>query len=87
MSTDNPNDKLESVGTFEKFRLLMWKNILIQRRHKVQTFIQILMPILFISILILIRSLVEPEVVSKNSFYSPFDINNITLRYIIQMII
>lgn len=86
MSSDNPNDRIESVNHFEKFRLLMWKNFLLQSRHKVQTFIQILIPILFTSLLILIRSLVEPEVVSQNTFYSPFAINNIALRYNIELL-
>ncbi|XP_069685343.1 phospholipid-transporting ATPase ABCA3-like isoform X4 [Periplaneta americana] len=44
-----------------KFRLLMWKNWTLQRRHPIQTAVEILAPVLLASLLVLIRSLVRPD--------------------------
>ncbi|KAF5273700.1 hypothetical protein FQA39_LY07390 [Lamprigera yunnana] len=44
---------------FDKFLLLMWKNFLIQWRHPLQTFVEIMAPVLFCTLLVIIRSLVE----------------------------
>nr|XP_022919055.1 ATP-binding cassette sub-family A member 3-like isoform X1 [Onthophagus taurus] len=46
---------------FHKFRLLFWKNYLLQRRHPIQTLIFILVPVLFVALLVFIRRLVNPE--------------------------
>lgn len=62
----------------------MWKNCLLQWRHKVQTFIQIIMPILFIANLILLRGLIKPEINYDNTNYKSLDINSIPLRLVIQ---
>ncbi|KAB0796416.1 hypothetical protein PPYR_10477 [Photinus pyralis] len=55
----------------EKFSLLMWKNVLLQWRHPVQTLVEIAAPVLFTLILVIARSLVSPEE-HPASFYSPF---------------
>ena len=44
---------------FEKFRLLTWKNWMIQYRHPIQTVVELAIPILCCSLLVLIRGLVE----------------------------
>lgn len=44
-----------------KFMLLMWKNWLLQWRHPIQTLVEILAPVLFATVLVIFRSLVEPE--------------------------
>lgn len=62
----------------------MWKNCLLQWRHKVQTFIQIIMPILFIANLILLRGLIKPEINYDNTNYKSLDINSIPQRLVIQ---
>lgn len=46
---------------WDKFRLLMWKNWTLQYRKPLQTVIEILAPVLFSILLVLIRSLVDPE--------------------------
>ncbi|KAK5642701.1 hypothetical protein RI129_008868 [Pyrocoelia pectoralis] len=45
----------------DKFFLLMWKNFLLQWRHPRQTAVEILAPVIFCSLLVIIRSLVSPE--------------------------
>lgn len=63
----------------------MWKNILLQRRHKMQTIIQILMPILFTANLLFMRSLVEPEIDRNNTFYNHFDVDVLYMRLVCEM--
>ncbi|XP_017768274.1 PREDICTED: ATP-binding cassette sub-family A member 3 [Nicrophorus vespilloides] len=44
---------------WDKFVLLMWKNWILQLRHPVQTLFEILVPVFFCSVLVLVRSLVD----------------------------
>lgn len=70
---------------FDKFRLLMWKNFLLQYRHKIQTVVEIMVPVLFSVILILIRSIVDPDLYPKTTNYSSFDISTLRpLRLVFQ---
>ncbi|KAH1004271.1 hypothetical protein HUJ04_004050 [Dendroctonus ponderosae] len=46
---------------WNKFALLMWKNWMLQYRKPLQTVIEILAPVLFSILLVVIRSLVDPE--------------------------
>ncbi|XP_072932013.1 phospholipid-transporting ATPase ABCA3-like [Epargyreus clarus] len=59
------------MSSFEKLKLLIWKNFLLQRRHKWQTIFEIASPVIFSLFLILIRCLVDPK--SKPDLsYPPF---------------
>lgn len=78
IDAESIDDDRRMTTNFAKFRLLMWKNYLIQYRHPIQTVLEIIIPILFSIFLIGIRSIVLPEVVSNNTFYQLFAIN--TLR-------
>lgn len=49
------------TSRWQKFRLLMWKNYLLQWRHPFQTILEIAIPVLFSALLVLIRSLVTPD--------------------------
>lgn len=61
----------------EKFFLLLWKNWVIQSRHWIQTIFEIILPVLFASLLILIRSVVNPEVYDSPTYYKPFALTSI----------
>ncbi|KAF5273687.1 hypothetical protein FQA39_LY07377 [Lamprigera yunnana] len=63
---------------FNKLLLLTWKNFLIQWRHPIQTLVQILTPVLFSCLLVVIRSLVVPEPHTETQ-YKPFE-NDIVLN-------
>lgn len=67
----------QHASNWEKFRLLTWKNFLLQWRRKLQTIIEILVPVLFSALLVFIRSLVVPEIYPNATVYHPFPINNL----------
>ncbi|XP_034830996.1 phospholipid-transporting ATPase ABCA3 isoform X1 [Maniola hyperantus] len=49
------------MSCYAKLKLLVWKNFLLQRRHKWQTIFEIASPVIFSLFLILIRCLVDPQ--------------------------
>ncbi|CAG9584632.1 unnamed protein product [Danaus chrysippus] len=59
------------MSAFEKLKLLIWKNFLLQKRHKYQTLFEIASPVIFSLFLILIRCLVDPQSKPDTS-YQPF---------------
>ncbi|KAJ0177199.1 hypothetical protein K1T71_007208 [Dendrolimus kikuchii] len=59
------------MSSYEKLKLLIWKNFLLQRRHKWQTVFEIASPVIFSLFLILTRCLVDPKAKPDTS-YSPF---------------
>lgn len=71
------DDDRKMASNWDKFRLLMWKNFLLQYRHKIQTIVEIMVPVLFSVILILIRSIVSPDVFPDSVHYKPFEINTL----------
>lgn len=71
-------ESVRMTTKWDKFRLLMWKNFMLQWRHKLQTVIEILIPVLFSALLVLIRSLVTPDVFPDDRTYPPLKINSLT---------
>ncbi|KAJ8728130.1 hypothetical protein PYW08_016515 [Mythimna loreyi] len=59
------------MSSFDKLKLLIWKNFLLQRRHKWQTIFEIASPVIFSLFLILTRCLVNPEE-KPAKHYPPF---------------
>jgi hypothetical protein len=59
-----------TTSAWNKFLLLSWKNWLIQLRHPIQTVVEILIPIFVCSFLLLIRALVEVQVVENEIRFS-----------------
>lgn len=49
------------AGAFTKFRLLMWKNFLQQWRHRKQTFVELLLPVLTMMLVLILRHQIEPN--------------------------
>ncbi|XP_077296644.1 phospholipid-transporting ATPase ABCA3-like [Arctopsyche grandis] len=56
------------ASPWDKFKLLIWKNFVLQKRHKLQTVIEILAPVIFVTLLVLVRSLVEPDTAKEVRF-------------------
>lgn len=65
------------TNAWDKFKLLMWKNWVLQKRHKLQTVIEILAPVVFATLMVLVRSLVEPDVMNE-VHYDSFKPSNVT---------
>jgi hypothetical protein len=61
---------------WKKFTLLMWKNWTLQRRHPIQTAVEILAPVVLASLLVLIRSLVAPDNFGTVTTYEPFSLED-----------
>lgn len=70
MSSDRRSRESEvySVGDWEKLKLLLWKNWILQRNQKMQVFVALAFPVLFILILVILRVLVLPEIKSEIHF-------------------
>ncbi|VVC45536.1 Hypothetical protein CINCED_3A002705 [Cinara cedri] len=60
---------------FKKLKLLLWKNLLIQRRHPIQSFIELLLPAIMACVMIMFRSWVQPVEFNTVTKYEPFDIS------------
>lgn len=63
------------ANSWNKFSLLLWKNWIIQKRHYIQTLFEILIPALCCSMLILVRGLVDPELVTEPTTFAPLPID------------
>ena len=50
------------MRTFSKFLVLLWKNLLLKRRHWFMTILEIAVPVLLFVILAVIRGEVDPPV-------------------------
>ncbi|XP_035906185.1 ATP-binding cassette sub-family A member 3-like [Anopheles stephensi] len=67
-----------ATSNWEKFVLLLWKNWILQKRHYIQTLFEILIPVLCCSILLLVRGLVDPEYIDRNSVFKPLETDRLT---------
>lgn len=80
-SAETPADPLpkrkQRTGNWHKFRLLMWKNWLLQWRHKLQMLVEILVPVVFSALLVLIRSMVDPEAIADVTRYEPLRVDSL----------
>ena len=63
---------MEETSGWSKFRLLLWKNWVVQRRHKVQTLVEIALPVFFASLLVLIRDLAPADVFNNATVYPAY---------------
>ena len=48
------------ASAWMKFRLLMWKNFLQQWRHRKQTLIELLLPVVTMTLVLILRQQIEP---------------------------
>lgn len=72
------------ANNWSKFRLLMWKNSMLQWRKPKQTFFVFAVPVFFTAILLLYSRTGESVVVDTATVYPPIPIGNLAaLRYCI----
>ncbi|XP_063703816.1 phospholipid-transporting ATPase ABCA3-like [Culicoides brevitarsis] len=65
------------MSDWRVFKLLLWKNFVIQRRHKFQTFLEIVIPVIFASLLLVLRHLVTPTYHETTLKFPKFECNSI----------
>lgn len=73
MLTDSPP---RIVNNWAKFRLLMWKNFLLMSRAKRKNIFEILIPVIFFALLVLIRIYSKPNIYPKPFDYEPLRLVN-----------
>ncbi|XP_063704504.1 phospholipid-transporting ATPase ABCA3-like [Culicoides brevitarsis] len=66
-----------ATNNWDKFVLLLWKNWIIQSRHIIQTIFEILLPVAFTSLLLLMRGLVDPTDYPDPIYYRGEAINTL----------
>ncbi|XP_013411172.1 ATP-binding cassette sub-family A member 3 isoform X2 [Lingula anatina] len=62
---------------FQKFRLLLWKNYVLQKRKPVVTFFEIFLPAIFAVILVLVRMRVESFNIDHPTTWDSFKVNSL----------
>ncbi|XP_055624100.1 phospholipid-transporting ATPase ABCA3-like isoform X2 [Toxorhynchites rutilus septentrionalis] len=62
---------------WDKFKLLLWKNWIIQKRHYMQTIFEIMIPVLACSLLILVRGLVNPSTYKNSTTFDSLNVSSI----------
>lgn len=62
---------------WDKFKLLLRKNFIIQSRSKLQTALEILIPVAFCSVLVIIRSLVDITRYDNPIYYKGLQMDNL----------
>lgn len=68
---------------WDKFKLLLRKNFIIQSRSKLQTALEILIPVAFCSVLVIIRSLVDITRYDNPIYYKGLQMDNLkTLEWV-----
>ncbi len=60
----------------QKFGLLLWKNYVLQKRHKIQTIVELVVPLFFTAVLVGIRGIVSSDQIKEPTIFVPFDVNN-----------
>nr|XP_053642972.1 uncharacterized protein LOC128695980 [Cherax quadricarinatus] len=60
-----------------KFWLLLWKNWTLQRRRKIQTVVEVALPVVFCVLLVIIRDLAPYGDFPEPTYYKPFNISGL----------
>ena len=62
----------EETSGWSRFKLLLWKNWVVQKRHKIQTLVEIALPVFFASLLVIIRDLAPADVYQNATVYPAY---------------
>lgn len=70
-------DSKKSVSTaLHRFGLLVWKNYKLQLRHKIQTVTEVVLPLLFTVVLVIVRIIIPFTHVTEPTIYAPMPLEN-----------
>ncbi|CAL8074946.1 unnamed protein product [Orchesella dallaii] len=65
------------TSSYERLKLLIWKNYKLQTRNKLQTFLELLFPLIFIAILVVVRILVPSTEITEPTIFQPLEIDGV----------
>lgn len=65
---------MEETSGWSRFKLLLWKNWVVQKRHKIQTLVEIALPVFFACLLVIIRDLAPSDVFQNATIYPAYRI-------------
>ena len=69
---------MASLGS--QFTLLLWKNFKLQGRKKCVTVFEILVPLFFAGLLLMIRAVVDSEYINHDTKYDRFSLSTISMN-------
>ena len=67
----------EETSGWSRFKLLLWKNWVVQKRHKIQTVVEVALPVFFASLLVIIRHLAPADVYHNATVYPAYRIGQL----------
>nr|QST14977.1 ABCA3 protein [Diaphanosoma celebensis] len=67
----------EETSGWSRFKLLLWKNWVVQKRHKIQTIVEVALPVFFASLLVIIRHLAPADVYHNATVYPAYRIGQL----------
>ncbi|XP_071081907.1 phospholipid-transporting ATPase ABCA3-like [Haliotis cracherodii] len=70
------------MGFFKQLGLLMWKNWLLQKRKVCVTVFEIILPLLFAIVLLMVRFLIKTNPQNAPTVYSDFSVNSNGTRFV-----
>jgi len=65
-----------AVSGGRKFLLLMWKNWILKKRHVIGMLAEILLPLVFTAVLVLVRQIVSSDSIDKPTYFDPFSVED-----------
>lgn len=71
------HEEQKTASNWDKFKLLMWKNCLLQTRHKFRTIFEILIPLILMVLIVLIRRSVSSFGYNPITTFQSFNINEL----------
>lgn len=70
------------MGFFKQLGLLMWKNWLLQKRKVCVTVFEIILPLLFAILLLIVRFLIKTDPKDAPTVYSDFSVDSNGTRFV-----
>ena len=71
------------MAAFDQLKLLIWKNFILQKRRPIATAVELILPILFSCLLIVIRTQID---ITKNPNITQWKLVLLLFLYLIQLL-
>ncbi|KAH8378947.1 hypothetical protein KR009_002246, partial [Drosophila setifemur] len=71
---------IQPIGDWQKLKILLWKNWILQRNQKLQIIVVLILPVIFLMLIVILRILVQPTEKPELHF-KPVSIANLKLYH------